>query len=70
MNKEFLFTPEEIAICEDRLINAFGLAKRAGKCQKQHPPDGGTNCHIPEISERTEYKDRRTQRKLFKQKVI
>lgn len=32
MNKEFLFSPEEIAICEDRLINAFGLAKRAGKC--------------------------------------
>lgn len=32
MNKEFLFTPEEIATCEDRIINAFGLAKRAGKC--------------------------------------
>ena len=32
MNKEFLFTPEEIALCEEKIINAFGLAKRAGKC--------------------------------------
>ena len=32
MNKEFSFTPDEIAVCEDRIINAFGLAKRAGKC--------------------------------------
>lgn len=32
MNKEFLFTKQEIVICEDRIINAFGLAKRAGKC--------------------------------------
>lgn len=32
MNKEFSFTPDEIAACEDRIINAFGLAKRAGKC--------------------------------------
>lgn len=32
MNKEFLFTPEELSKCEDRIINAFGLAMRAGKC--------------------------------------
>ena len=32
MNKEFHFTPEEISLCEDKIINAFGLAKRAGKC--------------------------------------
>ena len=32
MNKEFHFTSEELALCEDRIINAFGLAKRAGKC--------------------------------------
>ena len=32
MNKEFFFTPAEIEKCEDKLINAFGLAKRAGKC--------------------------------------
>ena len=32
MNKEFLFTKDEIAVSEDRIINAFGLAKRAGKC--------------------------------------
>ena len=32
MNKEFLFTEDELFKCEDRIINAFGLAKRAGKC--------------------------------------
>ncbi len=32
MNKEFHFTPDELYKCEDRIINAFGLAKRAGKC--------------------------------------
>ena len=32
MNNEFLFTSDEIDICGDRIINAFGLAKRAGKC--------------------------------------
>lgn len=32
MNKEFLFTPEEIEKCSEKIINAFGLAKRAGKC--------------------------------------
>ena len=32
MNKEFHFTKEELVKCEDRIINAFGLAKRAGKC--------------------------------------
>ncbi len=32
MNKEFNFTPQEIAMCRDRIISAFGLAKRAGKC--------------------------------------
>lgn len=32
MNKEFFFLPDEISVCEDKLINAFGLAKRAGKC--------------------------------------
>ena len=32
MNKEFLFTEQELLSCEDRIINAFGLAKRAGKC--------------------------------------
>lgn len=32
MNKEFFFTASEIEKCEDKLINAFGLAKRAGKC--------------------------------------
>ena len=32
MNKEFLFTPSEIEKCQDKLLNAFGLAKRAGKC--------------------------------------
>lgn len=32
MNKEFIFTREELERCEDRIMNAFGLAKRAGKC--------------------------------------
>ncbi len=32
MNKEFLFTPEELKSCEDKIINAFGLAMRARKC--------------------------------------
>ena len=32
MNKEFLFTKQEILLCQDRIINAFGLAMRAGKC--------------------------------------
>lgn len=32
MNKEFHFTPDEIVSCRDRIISAFGLAKKAGKC--------------------------------------
>lgn len=32
MNKEFFFTKDEISACQDRIISAFGLAKRAGKC--------------------------------------
>ncbi len=32
MNKEFLFTPEELKRAEERIVSAFGLAKRAGKC--------------------------------------
>lgn len=32
MNKEFLFTPEELDAASERIVNAAGLAKRAGKC--------------------------------------
>lgn len=32
MNKEFLFTPDELESVKERLVSAFGLAKRAGKC--------------------------------------
>lgn len=30
--KEFDFTPDEMKTACDRIINAFGLARRAGKC--------------------------------------
>ena len=32
MNKEFLFTSEELEKVKERLVSAFGLAMRAGKC--------------------------------------
>ena len=32
MNKEFLFTPEELEKVKERLVSAFGLAMRARKC--------------------------------------
>ena len=32
MNKEFLFTPEELELAKERMVSAAGLAKRAGKC--------------------------------------
>ncbi len=32
MNKEFLFSPDELKKCKDKIVNAFGLAMRAGKC--------------------------------------
>ena len=32
MNKEFLFSEKELSLACDRLVNAAGLAKRAGKC--------------------------------------
>lgn len=47
MNKEFLFEKDEISRCRDRLILAFGLAKRAGKCVL------GTNMCVDSIREET-----------------
>ena len=32
MNNEFRFTPDEMKTAEERIVSAFGLAKRAGKC--------------------------------------
>ena len=32
MNKEFLFSPEELELAKEKLVSAAGLAKRAGKC--------------------------------------
>ena len=32
MNKELLFTPEELEIAKEKIVSAAGLAKRAGKC--------------------------------------
>ncbi|MBQ4266651.1 MAG: ribosomal L7Ae/L30e/S12e/Gadd45 family protein [Clostridia bacterium] len=32
MNTEFHFSPEELDKVKERIVSAFGLAKRAGKC--------------------------------------
>lgn len=47
MNKEFLFEKGEISQCRDRLISAFGLAKRAGRCVL------GTQMCVDSIREET-----------------